>query len=165
MQCENSILPWKEMNSTTNKTFYICFTESFFLRYKKISKKAMKLGSFLQWSVHIFLGNDGYFWKINLRILWNHIMKNFQIKHGQCDTIIFSKTFSFERSKLLLDLCLADSRILYFWQVLESINKFIIKLHVLECLFVRRSNKKQRRGRIILNFTKEETFSSLMITK
>ena len=45
-------------------------------------------------------------------------MKNFQVKHGQCDSVIFSKTFSFE---LLLDLCLADSRILYFWQVLESI--------------------------------------------
>ena len=36
--------------------------------------------------------------------------------------------------------------------VLESIHKFIIELHVLQCLFVRGSNKKQRRGRIISNF-------------
>ena len=34
------------MNSTINKTFYTCSTESLFLRYKKISKKAVKLGSF-----------------------------------------------------------------------------------------------------------------------
>ena len=33
-----------------------------------------------------------------------------------------------------------------------SIHKFIIELHVLQCLFVRGSNKKQRRGRIISNF-------------
>ena len=72
------------MNSTINKTFYTCSTESLFLRYKKISKKAVKLG------------HDGCVWKIKLRILWNHIMKNFQVKHGQCDSIIFPKTFSSE---------------------------------------------------------------------
>ena len=32
-----------------------------FLRYKRIPKKAVKLGSFLQYSVHIFLGHDGCF--------------------------------------------------------------------------------------------------------
>ena len=63
------------------------------------------------------------------------------------------QSISLENAKLLLiNLCLADSRILYFWQVLESIHKFIIELHVLQCLFVRGSNKKQRRGRIISNF-------------
>ena len=41
---------------------------------------------------------------------------------------------------------------------------FIIELHVPQCLFVRQSNKKQRRGRMISNFTKEETFSSLVTT-
>ena len=61
----------------------------------------------------------------------------------------------------MLDLCLADSRILYFWYDLESIHKFIIELHVLQCSFVRGSNETQRRGRIISNFTKGETFSSL----
>ena len=49
------------MNNTVKKTFYTCSTESLFLRYKKISKKAIKLGSFLQCSVHIFLGHDGCF--------------------------------------------------------------------------------------------------------
>ena len=58
-------------------------------------------------------------------------MKNFQVKHGHCDSIIFPKTFSFESFKWLLDLCFADSRILYFWQVVESIHKFIVELHVL----------------------------------
>ena len=29
----------------------------------------------------------------------NHIMKKFQVNHGQCDSIIFPKTFSFESSK------------------------------------------------------------------
>ena len=89
MQCENFISPWKWINSTVNKTFYTCYAESLFLRYKKIFKKAVKLGNFLQSSVHIFLGHDGCVWKINLRILFNHIMKNFQVKHGQCDSIIF----------------------------------------------------------------------------
>ena len=146
------------MNSTVNKTFCTCSTESLFLRYKQISKKAVKLRSFFHCSVHIFLGHDGSIWKINLRILWNHIMKNFQVKHGQCDSVILPQ-------KLLLDICLADSRILYFWYVLKSIHKFIIELHALQCLFVRGSNKKQRRGRIISNFTKGETFSSLMTTR
>ena len=70
------------------------------------------------------------------------------------------KTFSFEGSKQLLDLCLADSRILYFSYVLESINNFIIELHVLQCLFARGSNKKQRRGRIFSYFRKGEIFIS-----
>ena len=39
---------WKKMNSTINKTFYTCSTESFFLRYKKISKKAVKIDGFLR---------------------------------------------------------------------------------------------------------------------
>ena len=58
----------------------------------------------------------------------------------------------------MLDLCLADSRVLYFWYVLESIHKFITELYGLQYLFVRGSNKKQRRGRIISNFTKGKTF-------
>ena len=98
MQCENFILP---LNSTINKTFYTCSTESLSLRYKKISKKAVKWGSFLQSSVHIFLEHDGCFRKINLRILWNHIMKNFQIKHGQCDSIIFRQKFFFWRLSVI----------------------------------------------------------------
>ena len=49
------------MNSTVNKTFYTYSTNSLFLRSKEISKKAVKLGSFLQCSVHIFLGHDGGF--------------------------------------------------------------------------------------------------------
>ena len=72
-----------------------------------------------------------------------HIMKNFKVKHGQCGNIIFSRAFSFESSKWLLDLCLDDSRILCFWQILES----------------------TKGGSIISNFTKGETFSSLMTTK
>ena len=47
------------MNSTINKTFYTCSTESLFLRYKKIPKKAMKICAFLQYSVHAFLGHGG----------------------------------------------------------------------------------------------------------
>ena len=147
------------------KTFYTCSTESLFLRYKKISKKAVKIGGFLQCSVHIFLGHDGYFLKIDLRVFWNYIMKNFQVKFSQCSSIIFSKKFSFENSWWLLDLCLTDSKILYFLHVLESILKFIIKLHALQCWFIRGSEKQPRRGRIILNFTNGQTFSFLMTTK
>ena len=39
--------------------FATCSTESLFLRYKQISKKAVKLRSFFHCSVHIFLGHDG----------------------------------------------------------------------------------------------------------
>ena len=46
------------MNSTINKTFYTCSTESLFLRYVKVSKKAVKIGGC---SVDIYLGHDGYF--------------------------------------------------------------------------------------------------------
>ena len=83
------------MNSTINKTFYTCSIESLFFRYKKFFEEANKLGSFLQCSVHIFLGHDGCFWKTNLRILWNHIMKNFLVKHGQRDGIIFPQNIYF----------------------------------------------------------------------
>ena len=128
------------MNSTITETFYTFSTESLFLRYKKIPEKPVKIGGYLQCWTHIFLGHDDCFWKINLKILWSHIKKNFQVKHGQCDSIILPETFSFESSKQLLDLCLAE--ILYFWQVLESIHKFIIELHALLCLSVRGSNKQ-----------------------
>ena len=62
-----------------------------------MSKKAVKLGSFLQCSVHIFQGMMAAL-RINLRILWNH-MKNFQVKHGQSDRIMFLKTFYLESPK------------------------------------------------------------------
>ena len=107
------------------------------IRCKQISKKSVKLSSFFQCSVYIFLGHDSCVWKIDLRILWSHVMKNFQIRHGQCDSVIYPKTFAFQCSKLLLDLCLADSKILYFWYVLKSIHKFIIEVNALQCLFVR----------------------------
>ena len=58
-----------------------------------------------------------------------------------------------------------NSKIVYFSEVLGSIHKFIIKLHTLPCLFVRGSNKQQRRGGITSNITKEQTFSSFMTTK
>ena len=41
-------LPWKYINSTINKTFCTSSTESLFSRYKQISKKAVKLGSFFE---------------------------------------------------------------------------------------------------------------------
>ena len=75
--------------------------------------------------VHIFLRHDGCFWKINLEFCETIV------NYVQSDSIIFPKIFCFEISKQLLDLCLADSRILYFWQVLESTHKFIIELHAL----------------------------------
>ena len=38
--------------------------------------------------------------KINWRILWNNIIKKFQVKHGQCDeSIIFLKKLSLEGSR------------------------------------------------------------------
>ena len=43
-----------EINEQYNKIVYTCSTESLFLRYKKISKKAVKLGSFLQCSYIYF---------------------------------------------------------------------------------------------------------------
>ena len=125
-------------NSTINKTFCICSAESMFLRYKQLSKKAAKLGSSFQCSVDIFLGDNGCIWKINLRILWNHVMQNFQVSYGQCCSIILPpKHLLLKALKLLLYLCLAGSRILYFLYVLKSIHKFIIELHALQYLFVR----------------------------
>ena len=88
MQCEKFILTWKWMSSTISKTFYTCSPESLLLSYMKISKKTVKLGSFLQFSAHIFVGHNGCVWKSNVGTLWNHIMKNFQVKHDQCDSSI-----------------------------------------------------------------------------
>ena len=71
------------MNSTINKILHMFYRIVFFLRYKrykKISKKAAKIG-----------GYDDCFWKTNLSIFWNHVMKNFQVKHGQRDSMILPK--------------------------------------------------------------------------
>ena len=87
-------------------------------------------------------------------------MKNFQVNMVNKTASYYHQTFAFQGSKLLLGTCFVESRILYFWYVLKSIHKFIIEFHALQCLFVRWSNKKQRRDRIISNFTKGETFSS-----
>ena len=64
------------------QNFYTCSTESLLLSYETISKDK-------------FLGHDGCFWKINVRLLWNHTMKNFQLKHGQCDSILFPQNILF----------------------------------------------------------------------
>ena len=79
------ISPRKWMNTTANKMFYACSAESLFSRYKKISKKAVMSGSFLQCLVHILEGHDDSFLNLknfesseNLRILWNNIMGTFK---------------------------------------------------------------------------------------
>ena len=87
------------MNNTNSKTFYICSAESLFLSIRKFPRKLSSFSS-LQCPVHIFLGHDGCILKINLRILWNHIMKNLQVKHGQYDSIIFPKNIFFWRLKI-----------------------------------------------------------------
>ena len=100
------------MNSTFNTTVCTCFAESFW-KYKKISEKAVNLGSFLQCSGGTYiLGHNGCLWKINLGILWDHTTKNFQVKYGYCDSIIFPETFSSGSSEYSLDLPLGDNRIL-----------------------------------------------------
>ena len=91
MQCENFILPWKQMNNTIKKTFYTCSSESFFWKYEKNFKKAVKFRS--------FLGIDEFFSKINFEIFWKYMIKKIQVKHSQCDSIIFTNIFSFENSK------------------------------------------------------------------
>ena len=83
-------------------------------------------------------------------------MKNFQVKHGQYDSIIFPDTFSFGRFKYLLDLPLGDNMIL-----LTQPGIYPQVYHRTPCpavLIVRRSKKQQRRDGIISNFTKGETF-------
>ena len=102
------------------------------------------------------LGNDGCLWKINLEILWNNTMKNCQVKHGQCGRIIFPETFSFGSSKYLLDLSFCDKRILLTDPEIYP-QKYRRTLCPAE-LICKGSNKQQRRGGIILNFTKRETF-------
>ena len=125
----------------------------------------LKVGSFLQCSVHIFLGHDGCVWKNDLRILWIHIMKNFQVKHDQCGSVVLPPKYLLLKA---ISYCWTFALLTagYFtFDVLKSIHKFIIELHALQCIFVRGSNKKQRRDRIFSDFTKGETFSSLMTTK
>ena len=82
-------------------------------------------------------------------------MNNFQVIHGQYDSIIFPETFSLGSSKQLFDLLLGDNRILLTG---PGIYPQILELHAQLYLFVRGSNKQQKRGRIISNFTEGETF-------
>ena len=124
-------------------------TESLFLRYKKISKKAVKLGSFLQYSVHLFLRHDDCFWKTNLRILWNHIMKDFRVKHGQSGSVIFPKTSSYWTFDLLAAGFFTFDR---SWNLSTNLSQNSLS-------FVLVWGWGWGGGcRIISNFTKEETF-------
>ena len=90
-----------------------------------------------------------------------YIMKNFQVKHGQCDNTTFLQNIIFWRLSVIarpLPCWQQDSVLLICPRICLQIYQ---KLHVLQCLFVRGSNKKQRRGRIISNFTKGEAFHLL----
>ena len=88
--------------------------------------------------------------------LWNHTVKKFQVRYGQCENIIFPETFTIGNSKYLLDLPLGDiNRILFTG---PGIYSQILELHALLYLFARESNKQQKRGGIILNFIKGKTF-------
>ena len=52
----------------------------------KVSENFQESYQFRQFSSMFstyILRQDGCLWKINLWILWNHTMKNFQLKHGQ----------------------------------------------------------------------------------
>ena len=87
-------------------------------------------------------------------------MKNIQVKHGLCDSIIYLKHFLL---KALTNYQTFAFLTAGFFTFARSWN--LSKLHVLQCLFVNGSNKKQKRCRIILRFTKGETSSCLMTTK
>lgn len=80
------ILTWKWVNRLFNTNVYTSSTEWLFLKYGKLSEKAAKLGSFLRCSAHVLFGYDACLWKTNLRIFCNDTMKNFQVRHGQCDS-------------------------------------------------------------------------------
>ena len=53
-----------------------------------------------------------------------------------------------------------DSKIFYFWQVLDFIYKFITEFHTLQCLFVMEFNKKQRNVALFEISKKERLFTS-----
>ena len=67
-------------------------------------------------------------------------MKKFQMRHGQCDSIIFLEIFFLGSSKKLFYLPLGGKITGLFWQVLESIHK-IYERTALMYLSVRESNK------------------------
>ena len=109
----------------------------------KISKKAVKLGSFLHCSVHIILGHDGCFRKITLNFCETTLWRTFKQS-------MVNVTASYSLKRFLLKIlynywtyCLVDSRILYFWKILEFIDQFIIVLLVLQPLFVRDLTKNK----------------------
>ena len=77
----------------------------------------------------------------------------------------YPKTFAFEGSKLLVDICFADSKILYFWYIPKSIHKFIIELHALQCLVGRWSYKNKEGVGLFQILQKERLFHLLMTTK
>ena len=76
-------------------------------------------------------------------------MKNFQVKHSQCDSVILPQNICFcICSKLLLNVFLA-------------IHKFIVEFHALQCLSVRASNKNKGRVGLFHISQKERLFHLL----
>ena len=120
---------------------------------------------FLQCSVHISLGHGGCFWKTSLRISetisWKLSSKTWSMwQHHVSQNSFFWKLWVIIRP---LPWWQRDSLLLTGPGI--YIHKFIVALHVQQYLFVRGSNEKQRKGRIIWNFTKGDSFSSRMTTK
>ena len=84
--------------------------------------------------------------RIDLRVFCNHITKNFQVKHDQCNSIIFLKHFlwkALNNHNKTLDLLTPDYSLLKGPGISPM---FIIELHVLQSLFVRGSNKNKGVG-------------------
>ena len=130
-----------------------------------MSKKAVKFGSFLQCLVHIFPGHDSCFSnqfkdfvepyeKISSKAwsMWQHYIPQ-HIFFRKLKVIIIKPSPRWQQ----------DSLLLVGLGIYPQVS--IIEIHVLQCLFVRGSDKKQMRGRIISNFTKGETLSCLISTK
>ena len=123
-----------------------------------------------RWFLSMFSTNISRPWwlllKNNLRILWNHIMKNFQVKQSMWHHHIHQNIFFW---KLLLKVIIMT---LPCWQqdsvLLTGPGIYPQIYHRAPCpavLLCKGYNKQQRRGRVISNFTKGQTFSSFMTTK
>ena len=93
-------------------------------------------------------------------------MKNFQVKHGQCDSIIFSqKDFLLKALSNCQTCTLLTAGFFSFdmsWNLSTNLSQ-----NSMSCSTYLQLCQKKRRDRIISNLTNEkgETFSSLMTTK
>ena len=150
----------------------LCYDRLLLLKvYKIAAKKVQRSYASWHWRVLQNLKKKQFVFSKMTRIWWILIRALKSLKNLHFDWSLSWKIYNVWPRKVKRIIFHNTEEPCKVWRKLtcgsenESIQNFIIAPHILQCSFVRGSNKKQRTGRTISDFKKRETFSFLMTIK